>query len=30
LIDPTVLGVDATVQVLKAAAGAYFSATPGF
>jgi cytidylate kinase len=30
LIDPTVLGVDATVRVLKAAAEAYFSATPGF
>jgi cytidylate kinase len=29
LIDPTVLGVDATVRVLKAAAEAYFSAAPG-
>jgi cytidylate kinase len=29
LIDPTVLGVDATIRVLQSAAGAFFAANPG-
>jgi cytidylate kinase len=28
VIDPTVLGVDAAVQILRSAAGAFFAANP--